>query len=1128
MKKIISLLSVCFLIITSLHAQTSYLLQGKVLDESNLPLPGVNVFEKTNPTKGVITDFDGNFSIEIEKGTTLMFKFIGFNTQEVAITGQPTINIKMLSETLDIDEVVVTALGIKRTAKKVGFAVTEIKGDEISKQQVVNPVLSLQGKAAGLSITGGDGTMFGSSKIQLRGVSVLNSNSNQPIFVVDGIIMDVGTQGSDTWGGGNSNDFGSILKNLDLENVDNVSVLKGAAATALYGSRGINGAIIISTKNAESVSKGLGITVKQTFGFDQVYDQLDFQYEYGPGYFAGAANYGSGNKWETQEFRKNNDGKPTIGGNASWLWGPKFDPDVQYEYWDGKYRPYVGVKDHVKKAFDTGTNNTTYVAVNGGTDKTRFFVSDTYTKRKGIFPRNKFQKNSLKLSGIHQITDNFNVKANVTITNSKPENPNNGLARGFVYGAYSNMYDPDEWGKKSKVVAPHGGLPSADYGDEYAYMPGKSIWFDYYMNSNVKEEDLFQSQTTLSYSPVKWLTLIGEYYRMNYNTKTEEKRADRSFEQKGTAGFYSLAFSHKQEEIWKLNATYNHEITTDLAVNGMIGMESWETEHNASRTQTNGGLVVPGQYFIGNSRNRVSGSANIDGTKKINSLYGTASFEYKNAYFLELTGRNDWSSALTYVDGSGNNSYFYPSVSFSWLSDNTFNLPDYIDMAKLRMSWAQVGNDTGAYFTHKGYGTASRNYSGDIVFNWRNGVLMDPDIKPEMKTSYEVGIDVRTFKNRYGLDAAWYRDDIENQIGEIGLDSSTGYSSLNTNIGTLRNEGFELSLFVTPILTNQWRWKSTINWWKNKTEVTELHEEFGGAKRIGGDTYSHFFTEAVAVEGGVYGELRSPQKHKTYFNEDNPNDPKNGMKLYTFAQDDRCIQPVQVGESEKIGNIQPDFEWSWSNEVSYKNLNLSFLIDGRYGGTVLSHENRYSTYQGQTASSLYGRSAKHGGVTFQSSYADDKDHTYHDGIVEKNCVFDKNSKFINGAGQEIDISGKTMEECVNDPAIGMDPVHASIYHVYQNDWGVGAIHDGWVTDVKYIALRNINLSYNLGQKYASKIGAQDLTLGVNVRNVLYLYNNMPNNVNPESVRGNTSAASYFIQSAMPYTRYWTFSITAKF
>ncbi|MCL3781819.1 SusC/RagA family TonB-linked outer membrane protein [Prolixibacteraceae bacterium JC049] len=1101
--------------------------KGKVTGEDGIGMPGVTIVEKST-TNGLVTDIDGNYSISVKDGdAVLVFSFIGMQSQEIILSGRTTLDVTLKAETTEVDEVVVTALGIKKQNKKIGFAVTEVKGDELAQQQVVNPVQSLQGKAAGLSITSGDGTMFGSSKIQLRGVSVLNSSSNQPIFVVDGVIMEVGTQGPSTWGGDNSNDFGSILKNLDSDNFQSVSVLKGAAATALYGSRGINGAIIIRTKGADAAGKGMDITVKQTFGFDHVYDQPEIQYEFGPGYFSYYSDYGSGNQWDTQQFKMNSDNNPTIKGiNPSWLWGKKFDPSVQYEYWDGKLRPYAPVKDGLKKAFEVGTLSSTHVDVSGGNEKTRFYLSDTYTKREGIYPNNKFTKNSLKLSASHKLYKNLTAKADITLTSSKPENPNNSLGRAFIYGKFSNMYDPTVWGKKEISTAPHGGIPNAEYGDEYAYLPGNGIWFNYYNNTQVRKEDLVKAQISMTYEPFKWLTLKGEYYRVKYNTSFEKKNADQSFAQKGDGGYYKVEHTDKLEETWKLTGFYNYDVLEDLNVSGIVGVESWETESSRSFAETNGGLVVPGQYFIANSKKTVKGGAYVDGTKRINSVYGTMSWDYMGQYFLELTGRNDWSSALTYTDGTGNNSYFYPSVSFSWLSDQTFELPEWIDMTKLRASWAKVGNDTSNYFLNQGYKTESKLYNGNVIINYNDRVLMDPAIKPEMKTSWEVGLDFRFLKNRVGLDFAWYKEDIDNQIGRIDLDPYTGYKSLYTNIGALSNKGLELSVFLVPVKTKDFEWKTTLNWWNNETTITKLHEQFGGSKRIGGDTYSHFFTESVAVEGGVYGELRSPQKHKTYYNESDPNDPKNGMHLFTYNDEERCIRPVQTKTSEKVGNIQPDFEYSFNNEFRWKKLSFSFLIDGRHGGTVLSHENRYGTYKGEMKSSLWGRDTEHGGLTYTSTHKDDFGYEYHDGVVIEDCVFDKGTTIVAPSGETVDISGKTMQECVNEGI--MDPVHASMYHVNMNDWGGGVLHDGWVTDVKYIALRNINLNYSLGREIAKRIGASELTLGMNVRNVLYLYNNMPNNINPESVRGNTSSASYFIQSAVPFTRSFTFSITAKF
>ncbi|MCT4586696.1 MAG: SusC/RagA family TonB-linked outer membrane protein [Carboxylicivirga sp.] len=1099
---------------------------GRVSDASGQPLVGVNVFVKGRETQGVITDVDGVFTIEIKDQTeTIVFSYIGFNTLEV-VANKPVINITLEEEINDLDEVVVTALGIKKQAKKVGFAVTEVKGEELAQQQVVNPVQSLQGQAAGLSVTTGDGTMFGSSKIQLRGVSVLNSSSNQPIFVVDGVIMDVGVKGSDTWGGSNSNDMGSILKNLDADNFESVSVLKGAAATALYGSRGINGAIIIKTKGADTVQKGFGVTIKQTLGIDHVYDQLDMQYEYGPGNYAPRADNHENNPFDTRLFKHNADGNPTIKGlGYTTLWGPKFDPSIQYEFWDSEYRPYAPVKDNIKDAFETGIMNSTHVSISGGNDKTRFFLSDTYTKRTGIYPNNKFSRNSLKLSASHSIADNLNVQANISITNSKPQNPNNSLGRAFIYGSWNNMYDVDEWGKREIAIAPHGGIPNSEAGDDYAYVPGNSIWFDYFQNSYVRNEDFINSQLSLNYSPFKWLDVRGEYYRVQYNVMSEQKRADRSYAQKGNGGYYKIEHNNSLEETMKLVATYNYDFTPALNINGILGVERFDQEKSKSSAETKNGLIVPGQYFIDNSKGTVKGKGSIYGTKRINSVYGTVSLDYQDTYFLEFTGRNDWSSALTYSDGSGNNSYFYPSVSFSWLSNQTINLPAWVDMTKFRLSWAKVGNDTGAYFLNSGYKNKSVLYDGNVIINENKGIFMDPNIKPEMKTSIEAGLDFRFLQNRFGIDFAWYSEEIENQIGKIGLDSYSGYKNIHTNIATLKNEGLELSFFFTPVRTQNWEWKSTVNWWTNETTLPELNEQFGGSKRIGGDTYSHFFTEAVAVEGGVYGELRSPQKQKTFLNEDDPNDPRNGKPLCKYSNGWRTPYAVQAGTSETVGNIQPDFEYSFNNQIRYKRLRFSFLIDGRSGGTVLSHENRYGTMLGQTVSSLYARDAAHGGLTFTGSFGEDAGTVYDDGVIP-DIIFDENVTATDPSGNVVDISGMSMQEAVDQGII--DPVHASTYTYLQNSWGNGVINDGWVTDVEYVALRNINLNYSLSQRIAKKIGASELSVGLNIRNVCYLYNNMPNNVNPESVRGNSSNASYFIQSAVPYTRSYSFNLTAKF
>ncbi|MCL3781817.1 SusC/RagA family TonB-linked outer membrane protein [Prolixibacteraceae bacterium JC049] len=1127
MWKCIFLYAIVFGFAFSANAQ--FKVTGTVSDTDGESLPGVTVVVK-GTTNGNITDVDGKYTITApNSNSTLIFSFVGMKTQEVALEGKSVVNIVMESSATEVDEVTVTALGVKKFTKKIGYAVTEVKGKELSKKDVVNPVTSLQGQVAGVSIGESDGGLFGSARIQIRGSSVMGSDNNQPIFVIDGFIQDVGVKGYAVWGGGNANDFGSILKNLDMSIVESVTVLKGAAATALYGSRGINGAVVITTKGAQSGSKGLGVTVQQKFRVDDVYDSMDFQYRYGPGYLAPYNQGEDGNPWSTWDMKKNANGDYTIYGVGShYAWGPEYDSSKMIEYYDGKLRPYVPVKDHHLKAYETGHSRETHVSVNGGNEKTRFYVSNTYVDRKGITPGNEFYRNSFKVSALHKATKDLTFKVDYTTTESTPKNPNNGIGYAYHWGRYGTMYNAKEWGKPEIAIAPHGGRTGSSSSDKYKDVPGHDYWYDYFTTYNVRKEHLDQLKGTISYKPLDWLEIKGEYFRSVYNIRSEYKKADAGYAQQGNGGRYELSTSRKVDVTKKIVFNVNKKINEDLHFTGLLGAESWEKEDFNMNVKTDGGLTVPGQYFINNSKNKINGGGSIGGNKKINSVYGLLNFDYKGQVFLEMTGRNDWSSTLTYKDGSGNNSYFYPSVSTSWLVDQTFELPEWMSMIKLRGSWAKVGNDTGAYWLNPGYGISPKSYNtGGIQVASIDATLIDPDVKPEMKKSWEFGLDFRFFQNRLGLDVAVYDESVENQIGEISLPSVSGYSKIKTNVGTLTNKGVEVSLTVVPVRTRDFEWTTKFNYWKNKNEVSELHEFYNGIRSIGGTgTGGHFFIQAYAVEGGAYGELRSPWNQKKYNNPDDPNDPKNGKTLLKYDDGWRTVAYKESGENTVVGNMSPDFEFSIDNTIRWKNLSMSILLDGRYGGIVASHETRYGSSRGLTKSSLKYRAPEYGGATYTSKYASDFGVEYSDGVIlDDNYIFDEGIKATAPDGSVNDLSGMTMQEAIDAGYI--QPSHASAFHYDVNGWKYGTVADTWVKEAKYIAIRNIHLDYTLPKKWSSMVKSNEISVGFNVRNPLYLYNNLPDNINPESIRGN-AATSFYTQSNVPYTRYYTFSITAKF
>ena len=507
---------------------------GTVTEDSGMSLPGVSVVVK-GTTVGTVTDINGKYEIAIDESGTLVFSFVGMTTQEITVGSQSVIDVVMAADALQVDEVVVTALGIKRETKKLGFAMTEVKGEEMASTNTINPVLALQGKSAGVSIGGSDGGMFGNSKIQIRGVSVLNSANNQPIFVVDGVILENSISNESADWVGDPKDFGNQLKNLNPDDYESVSVLKGAAATALYGSRGINGAIIIKTKDG-SGTKGLGVSVRQSIGIDHVYNQPDIQYEFGPGALAGYTSYGekdeSGNyyRFSNDQFYTNQDGVPTQI-NHPWEWagyGPKYD-GRQIVGYDGEMTTYSPAKDNLLDVYDLGVNSNTSVALKGGNDKGNFYLSNSYNHRTGTLPKNSFKRNSLLFSGSYKLSEWLRAEASISFTTSNARNPRGNVSQYFFDGSFANWYDVKKYKNRKYWQAEHGGVPSDKYGDKYANVPGRSLWFSYNMDNRESKEQVTRPIVRLTADITNWLSVTAEGNMNYYTRKLENKELGEGF-----------------------------------------------------------------------------------------------------------------------------------------------------------------------------------------------------------------------------------------------------------------------------------------------------------------------------------------------------------------------------------------------------------------------------------------------------------------------------------------------------------------------------------------------------------------------------------------------------------------------
>lgn len=1131
MRKVLLLTVMCLALLGSAMAQQS--VSGTVVSDSDgLGIPGVSVSEK-GTTNGIITDAEGRFSIKVTSGkSVLMFTFIGMKSIEEPINGRTTINVKMKSEDVGLDEVVVTALGIKRETKKIGYGMTEVKGAELAMANTTNPVQALQGKSTGLSIGASDGGLFGNSKIQIRGISVLNSNSNQPIFVVDGVIIDNAISNASADWDSNANDFGNQLKNLNPDDFESVSVLKGAASTALYGSRGMNGAIVIKTKDGAG-SKGIGVKITQSVGVDYVYAQPDIQYEYGTGAIAGYVDYGdtdaSGNYYKyapMTQYYKNDKGVMTKINHpwAGTAYGPKFD-GRDIEDFDGTITKYLPVKNNMKDAYDLGFNTNTSIALSGGNEKANFFLSDSYNVRKGTSPSNEFSRNSLLLTASYKLANWLKADASISHIISRPENPANDLSENFLNGYFENWYDSKKWNKRDIYQASHGGVPSSSYGDKYANVPNNSLWFEYNLNSNIQREQVTRPIIRLTAQLAPWISVTAEGNMNYYTVSSEIKNLGEGYANEG--GSYTIGHSQDVSKTAKLTANLNKDFgdfTTSLTVGG----ELWDQRKESSKVWTNGGLIVPGKFFIGNSKQTVGASGSVYGTKQINSLYALMNIAWKDQVFVDITGRNDWSSSLVYTDGTGNYSYFYPSISTSWLVNETFELPSWISLAKTRLSWAQVGNDASPYYINNGYSISNYELSGGnyAYTNSKSTTFVDKSIKPERKNSFEAGIDFRVLNNRAGIDFTIYDETINNQIGSIPISKESGYSTMISNIGSMTNKGVEISLRVVPVKTRAFEWESTFNYWNNTTMISNLRDEVGEYKALGGDVaYGNFRIGSVAYENGEYGVLMSDSKPAVWNNTADPNDSRNGMKLLSWSSSRRGAYYSRSNKVEKVGKIQPDFECSWNNQISYKNFTMSVLLDARFGGYIASYSNRYGMAYGYLETSLRGRDAEHGGVAWTTAYADSKGQSFIDGVIPDG-VFKEGLTVTTPSGASQNVGGLTYKEAI---AKGyLEPTHASFFNYISNSWGNGIVNDDWFSEVNYIALRNITLSYNFPTSIARKIKASTLGVSLNARNLCYLYNSLPNHLNPESFRGTSSTESYRERSFSPYTASYTFTLSVGF
>lgn len=889
---------------------------GTVKDKVGEPIIGASVLVK-GTTNGTITDLDGNFDIQnVPQGAIIQISYIGYTTQEIKFAGQP-INVELIEDNQTLDEVVVTALGIKREKKALGYSMSEVKGASLTQTRDANVANALAGKVAGLQIKQNGTGVGGSSRIIIRGNNSMSGN-NQPLVVVDGVPIDNFSGGTDDyWGNGNL-DKGSGISDISPDDIESMSVLKGPAAAALYGSRAGNGVVMITTKKGTK-NKGAGITYNTNFTFENPMQTPEFQNVYGQGGWVDGKDGAPG----SYQFDANKNGS----------WGPKMDGSMK-DMALGKFAYAARDNDLYSDFLQTGTSWTNSLDISKATDDITLRAGVTRLDNRGVVPNSGLERTSINLRSTAKLANWVSLDMKVNYVNQKTKNriklagdPDNiflnylMMPRSVAFSDYSS-YAADNYKRAD-------GSP-AGWKTDHA-TNAENLYWNATRNTNEDKKDRFIGFAALDFTITNWLTLKLRSGMDNYNINYESVR--------GTGNPYwetNGSMSTSKETFKEINSDFLATAKGNWNKFGIVGTFGGNIMYRSwSTTGANSGeFIIPEFHAIANGKTH--GGTYEKHRKQINSLYATASMSWDDYLYLDLTARNDWSSTLP----KDNYSYFYPSVGVSWIFTQMLSKMGKelgpLTFGKIRASWAQVGNDTDPYMLRDYYGMDYNIKTGVFTVN-RKDYMINPDLKNETIESWEIGLELKGFDNRVGLDIAYYKKNAKDQIMKIDVPSSTGYKQKMINAGNIENSGIEIALTATPVRTKNFTWDTQLNWSKNNNKVVSLTEDT--KEQLLSDA-SVTFLNIVAHEGGSFGDIYGTGYQR---------DEKGNIIV-----DDKG-QPMGTSDKVLLGNNQPDWLAGWSNTLTYKNWTLSFLVDMRKGGDVYMGSIKAGNTNGTLKESLYGR-----------------------------------------------------------------------------------------------------------------------------------------------------------------------------
>ena len=935
--------------------------KGTVAADSGEPVVGAYVFVK-GTTNGQLTDGDGQFILNsVPADGILVIAFMGMKTQE--IPASPNIAVVLEADSEYLNEVVVTAMGISREKKALGYAVTEVGGDEMVKSRggLNNPVNALQGKIAGLQITSSTGSMGGSSKVLLRGVSSLSGN-NQPLFVIDGVPIEGSDFNStDTARGGGGYDYGNLINDISPDDIASISVLKGASASALYGSRANNGVVMITTKKGNASGKsGYGVSFTSTVGFERVNKLPKLQNLYGGGY---------GDEFETVTINGVDYLYPDYATDESW--GPKYDGQKVLTWYDlakweagGKVgnpttSEWKAADNDIDSFFETGVSVTNNVAISQASARSATRISFTNSELKGYLPGSKQEKNILNVSAQAFSPDHkLEVSANVNYLNQST------LGRSEIgYGDNNVLVKFVQWGHRELDMKQAQEVYLMPDGTQATW--NRSSWDDptpaYSNNPYWSRYMCYQNDTrNRIYGNVGASYQILPTLKFQYKTNLDFF-VDKQYERNAVGSQEQSAYSEISRQQYELNheflLTYN-QLFNAFSVNGLLGANLMRNHYEYIYGETVGGLAIPEFYNLKNSIASPT-SSNYERNKAINSAFANVGIGWKNMAFVEGTIRMDQSSTLP----QGNNTYFYPSVTGSFIFSELFpaSVKNVIEFAKLRAGYAQVGNDTDPYqviTTYSQYTNIDPTTPGYRLPN----TLKNDQLKPERTSSFEAGLEMEFFHGRLGFDVSYYNSVTKDQILPLSLSGTTGYIYKVVNSGKIQNTGVELALHATPVETRKFSWTTSLTLASNKNKVLELMDGVDYYRLVS----APFKAEIGAMKDSPYGVIMGTD----YVYDDKGNkmiDPDTGLYLYTDG-------------NVNLGSVYPDFTGGWTNTFRLGNFDASILIDFSKGGKYFSTSYLWGMYSGMLEETAANNIREEGIVL--------------DGVIDENGT--KNTTVVDG------------------------------------------------------------------------------------------------------------------------------------